>query len=61
MRGVSEVAIKQIGNVIGGEVVAGSADDIVEVVNPSSEEVLGSFAASTESDVAGAAECGPGG
>jgi len=48
MRGVSEVAIKQIGNVIGGEVVAGSADDIVEVVNPSSEEVLGSFAASTE-------------
>ena len=54
MRGVSEVAIKQIGNVIGGKVVAGSADDIVEVVNPSSEEVLGSFAASTESDVAGA-------
>jgi betaine-aldehyde dehydrogenase len=51
---MTEVAIRTIGNVTGGEVVAGSADDVVEVVNPSSEEVLGSFAASTESDVAAA-------
>jgi len=49
---MTEVAVRTIGNVTGGEIVAGSADDVVQVVNPSSEEVLGSFMASTESDVA---------
>ena len=49
---MTEVAVGAIGNVVGGEVVAGSADDVIEVVNPSSEDVLGSFTASTESDVA---------
>jgi betaine-aldehyde dehydrogenase len=51
---VTEVAVGTIGNVVGGEVVAGSADDVIEVVNPSSEDVLGSFTASTEADVAAA-------
>jgi betaine-aldehyde dehydrogenase len=49
---MTEVPVRTIGNVTGGEIVAGSADDVVRVVNPSSEEVLGSFTASTESDVA---------
>jgi betaine-aldehyde dehydrogenase len=40
-----------IANVVGGEVRPGSAEDVVEVVNPATEELLGTFSASTAEDV----------
>jgi betaine-aldehyde dehydrogenase len=40
-----------IGNVVDGEVVSGKADDVIDVVNPGTEESLGSFTASTADDV----------
>jgi len=45
-----------IGNVVAGEIRPGSADDVIEVVDPASEELLGSFTASTADDVDGAVQ-----
>jgi betaine-aldehyde dehydrogenase len=44
-------AVSTIGNVIDGRLAPGSADDIIEVVDPGSEEPLGRFTASTAEDV----------
>jgi betaine-aldehyde dehydrogenase len=47
---------KKIGNFINGKMQDGSSDEIVEVLNPSTEETLGAFSCSTDADVAQAVD-----
>jgi betaine-aldehyde dehydrogenase len=42
---------QQVSNYIGGVATSGSTDDIIEVINPATAAVIGSFAASSEADV----------
>jgi betaine-aldehyde dehydrogenase len=42
---------QRISNYIGGTASDGSTDDVIEVVNPATAEVIGSFAASSAADV----------
>ena len=42
---------QRISNYIGGSPSAGSTDDVIDVVNPATAEVVGTFAASSEADV----------
>lgn len=47
---------KKISNVINGKSVDGSSNDVIEVLNPSTEETLGAFSCSTDADVAQAVD-----
>ena len=42
---------QRISNYIGGSPSTGSTDDVIDVVNPATAEVVGTFAASSEADV----------
>ena len=42
---------QRVSNYIGGTPSQGSTDDVIEVINPATAEVIGAFAASSEADV----------
>jgi aldehyde dehydrogenase (NAD+) len=42
---------QRVSNYIGGASSDGSTDDVIEVVNPATAEVIGTFAASSAADV----------
>lgn len=47
---------RKISNVINGKLTDGSSDEVVDVINPSTEETLGAFSCSTDADVAQAVD-----